>query len=100
MPPRAVVSPNAQWALLVRARVYPPISDLAEPMLPACIDFQDAFAAGLGVTEHARDGKAAQQIDALWRWTGAQFGKSIAEVEENVAVTGGSSDSRLNGACA
>jgi chromosome partitioning protein len=61
---------------------------LAEPMLPACIDFQDAFAAGLGVTEHARDGKAAQQIDALWRWTGAQFGKSIAEVEENVAVTG------------
>ena len=46
---------------------------LAEPMLPACIDFQDAIAAGLGVTEYARDGKAAQEIEALWRWIGAQF---------------------------
>jgi hypothetical protein len=61
---------------------------LAEPMLPACIDFQDAIAAGLGVTEHARDSKAAQQIEALWRWIGAQFGKSVAEVDENIVVSG------------
>ena len=33
---------------------------LAEPKLPARIDFPDAIAAGLGVTEYARDGKAAQ----------------------------------------
>ena len=46
---------------------------LAEPKLPARIDFPDAIAAGLGVTEYARDGKAAQEIEALWRWIGAQF---------------------------
>jgi chromosome partitioning protein len=45
---------------------------LAEPMLPASIDFQDAIAAGLGVTEYARGGKAAQEIEALWHWIGAR----------------------------
>ncbi len=46
---------------------------LAEPMLSARIDFQDAIAAGLGVTEHARHSKAAQEIEALWSWIRAQF---------------------------
>ena len=46
---------------------------LAEPMLSARIDFQDAIAAGLGVTEHARDGRAAQEIEAFWGWVRAQL---------------------------
>ncbi len=46
---------------------------LAEPMLSARIDYQDAIAAGFGVTEHARDGRAAQEIEALWRWIRAQL---------------------------
>ena len=46
---------------------------LAEPMLPASIDFQDAIAAGLCVTEYARGGKAAQEIEALWHWIGARL---------------------------
>jgi chromosome partitioning protein len=46
---------------------------LAEPMLSARIDFQDAVAAGLGVTEHARGSKAAQEIEALWTWIRAQL---------------------------
>ena len=46
---------------------------LAEPMLSARIDFQDAIAAGLGVTEYARGGKAAQEVEALWRWIRAQL---------------------------
>ena len=46
---------------------------LAEPMLSARIDFQDAIAAGLGVTEYARGGKAAQEIEALWRWIRVQL---------------------------
>lgn len=46
---------------------------LAEPMLSARIDFQDAVAAGLGVTEHARGSKAAQEIEALWAWTRSRF---------------------------
>jgi chromosome partitioning protein len=46
---------------------------LAEPMLSARMDFQDAIAKGLGVTEYARQGRAAQEIEALWSWIRAQF---------------------------
>jgi chromosome partitioning protein len=46
---------------------------LAEPPLGARMDFQDAIEAGLGVTEYARGGRAAQEIEALWNWVRAQF---------------------------
>ena len=46
---------------------------LAEPMVSARVDFQDATAKGLGVTEYARLGRAAQEIKALWSWTRAQL---------------------------
>ena len=46
---------------------------LAEPMISARIDFQDAMAAGLGVTEHAGAGRAAQEIEALWSWIRLQL---------------------------
>ena len=46
---------------------------LAEPMLSARMDFQDAMAAGLGVTEYARGGRAAREVEALWSWIRAQF---------------------------
>jgi chromosome partitioning protein len=45
---------------------------LAEPKLTARLDFPDAIVAGLGVTEYARGGKAAQEIEALWRWVGTR----------------------------
>jgi chromosome partitioning protein len=41
---------------------------LAEPKLAARVDFTDAVAAGFGVTEYDRNGKAAQEIEGLWRW--------------------------------
>jgi chromosome partitioning protein len=41
---------------------------LAEPPICARADFQDAFAAGHGVTEYAPNGKAADEIRALWKW--------------------------------
>ena len=46
---------------------------LAEPMLSTRMDFQDAMARGLGVTEYARQSRAAQEIEALWGWTRAQL---------------------------
>ena len=46
---------------------------LAEPMLTARMDFQDAMSAGLGATEYARGGRAAQDIEALWAWIGGQL---------------------------
>jgi chromosome partitioning protein len=41
---------------------------LADPMIGQRADFQDAFAAGQGVTEYAPEGKAADEIRGLWRW--------------------------------
>ena len=55
---------------------------LAEPMLSARIDFQDAIAAGLGVTEYAADGAAAQEIEALWSWVRTQLKKSDSETPQ------------------
>jgi chromosome partitioning protein len=41
---------------------------LAEPSITTRADHQDALAAGQGVTEYAADGKAADEIRALWQW--------------------------------
>lgn len=60
---------------------------LAEPMLCSRIDYQDALAAGLGVTEHDSDGRASQEIIALWRWTKAQFDRPRPEVPAQTADT-------------
>ena len=46
---------------------------LAEPMLSARMDFQDAIAAGLGVTEFSPGGRAAQEIEAFWAWIRGQL---------------------------
>jgi len=46
---------------------------LAEPMLSTRVDFQDAMARGLGVTEYARQSRAAHEVEALWSWTRAQL---------------------------
>lgn len=46
---------------------------LAEPMLSSRMDFQDAIAAGLGVTEYDHGGRAAREIEALWTWIRGQF---------------------------
>lgn len=41
---------------------------LAEPALTQRADHQDALAAGKGVTEYAPEGKAADELRALWAW--------------------------------
>ncbi|MFZ0207753.1 MAG: ParA family protein [Roseiarcus sp.] len=41
---------------------------LALPYVALRNDHQDALGAGLGVTEYAPDGKAAEEIGALWGW--------------------------------
>ena len=53
---------------------------LAEPMLSARIDFQDAITAGLGVTEYARGSRAAQEIEAFWSWIRAQFAETQSQM--------------------
>jgi chromosome partitioning protein len=46
---------------------------LADPLLSARMDYQDAIAAGLGITEFSGDGRAAREIAALWQWARAQL---------------------------
>jgi chromosome partitioning protein len=46
---------------------------LAEPLVSARMDFQDAVAAGLGVTEYAAGSKAAEEIAMLWNWSRRQL---------------------------
>lgn len=60
------------------------IGVLAEPMLSARMDFQDAIAAGLGVTEYAGEGRAAREIEALWSWIRRQFERTQSEIPVHV----------------
>ena len=52
---------------------------LAEPLLSTRMDFQDAIAAGLGVTEYAGGGRAAEEIAMLWNWSRGQLGGGEGE---------------------
>lgn len=45
---------------------------MAQPMIALRADHQDAFAYGLGVTEHDPHGKAADEIRALWQWVNSK----------------------------
>jgi len=49
------------------------------PTLASRLDFQDAMAAGLGVTEYASEGKSAQEVEALWTWIRDRLAQSKGE---------------------
>jgi len=53
---------------------------LAKPMLTARMDFQDSIRAGLGATEYAPGGKAAEEVEAFWLWVRGQFEGYKSEV--------------------
>ena len=72
------------WRASEAAKDLTSLGVLAEPMIFARMDFQDAIAAGLGVTEYDRDGRAAQEIAALWSWVcgrleGVPHGTSVQD---------------------
>jgi chromosome partitioning protein len=48
---------------------------LALPFIGQRNDHQDALGTGLGVTEYARGGKAAEEIHALWSWVAKKVGE-------------------------
>ncbi|MER2268211.1 ParA family protein [Methylobacterium oxalidis] len=49
------------------------ITDLVAPTIGDRVDFRDAVALGLGVTEVAPSGKGAAEIRSLWNWTKKQM---------------------------
>jgi chromosome partitioning protein len=48
---------------------------LAQPMIGARVDYQDAYGAGQGVTEYAPQGKAADEMRKLWSWITDEMSK-------------------------
>ena len=58
---------DAIEALVVGGAVAPPIADRT--------DFRDSVASGLGVTEINPTGKAAGEIEALWRYANDRMGR-------------------------
>ena len=54
---------------------------LARPFISMRNDHQDALASGLGVSEYAPDGKSAEEISQLWRWTEARLNGALANRE-------------------
>ena len=48
------------------------IGYMAQPLILSRHDYQDAFAAGQGVTEYAPAGKAADEVRQLWTWLDTQ----------------------------
>jgi chromosome partitioning protein len=64
---------------LLAAKGLTELGVLAEPMLATRMDYQDAIAAGLGVTEYDAGGRAAAEIKMLWNWSRVQFGSPKSE---------------------
>src|ERR1700756_4243421 len=57
---------------------------LALPYIGQRNDHQDALGAGLGVTEFARTGKAAEEIRALWTWVSQQLAGESSDHEQAI----------------
>lgn len=63
------------------------IGHLADPLIIQRADYQDAYAAGQGVTEYAPGSKAAEEARRLWAWIAKQSqgaGRSVLN-ERSVA---------------
>ena len=52
---------------------------VAKPFIVMRNDHQDALAAGLSVGEYDPDGKSAEEIRSLWRWTETRLNCAIVE---------------------
>ncbi len=57
---------------------------LALPYVCQRNDHQDALGVGLGVTEFARTGKAAEEIRALWTWVSQQLSGESLDHEQAI----------------
>jgi chromosome partitioning protein len=59
---------------------------LALPFIAQRNDHQDALGAGLGVTEFASDGKAAEEIRQLWGWIKRKLRTGVFDDESDTAA--------------
>jgi len=65
------------------------LGHLALPFIGQRNDHQDALGAGLGVSEFAPHGKAAEEIRALWRWLAPQItGEVTGHAQARIKAAG------------
>jgi chromosome partitioning protein len=62
---------------------------LALPYIGQRNDHQDALGAGLGVTEFAEEGRAAQETRQLWRWVFSKLVEGSFDHEQNTNKAAG-----------
>jgi chromosome partitioning protein len=77
-PPRSYRIREAENGLSVLGMVAPVHTVLRNT-------YQDALGAGLGVTEYEPEGKAAEEIRALWKWIAKKLEKVRYERKKDVA---------------
>lgn len=65
------------------------IGILALPYIVQRMDHQDALGAGLGVSEFNPDGKASEEIRALWSWIKAKLDSEEDGYEQKSSVAAG-----------
>lgn len=66
--------PQAPARVEEAARILVRTAPLAQAIISARADYLDAMAMGMGVTEYAANGRAAQEITALWSWAKDEIG--------------------------
>jgi chromosome partitioning protein len=64
------------------------LGHLALPFMGQRNDHQDALGAGLGVSEFAPHGKAAEEIRGLWRWLSQQITAEVTGHEAQIKAAG------------
>ena len=64
------------------------LGHLALPFMGQRNDHQDALGAGLGVSEFAPHGKAAEEIRGLWRWLSQQITAEATGHEAQIKAAG------------
>ena len=76
---------NAASSLSEAASALDVSGVLAEPYIVLRNDHQDAFGAGLAVTEYALEGKSAEEMRGLWQWVSKKlaFGSPVHEQPAN-----------------
>jgi len=82
-------TPARSFRLSEAAQALNRLGVLALPYIVQRIDHQDALGAGLGVSEFNPQGKAAEEIRALWIWIKAKLESgSHAHAQDPIAAAG------------
>jgi chromosome partitioning protein len=82
-------TPARSFRLSEAAQALNRMGVLALPYIVQRMDHQDALGAGLGVSEFNPDGKAAEEIRALWTWIKAKLDSGVDTHEQKPIAAAG-----------